>query len=131
MSSERTTAGTARTLAMARLGAIPNPTGLMLQPVAAIAISLMLMTVEGAAARQPDAGRSSGPVAAVSHDSRMIERAYGQTHPSANRGHRNMARPAHARLRKYAAKERAASPQTIMVRRHDRPGSYFLHGARF
>jgi len=118
--------------------AIANSAGLTLQSLAAIVVSLLLalMTVEGVAARQPDAGRSSGPAAASSQDPRMIERAYG-THLSANRSHRKMVRPVHPRLRMHASKGTQPSKvgaelsQTSVVRRYDRPSSYFLHGARF
>jgi hypothetical protein len=98
--------------------------------VLAVLLVLMLMTVE-AVAGQSDAGRSPGLVAASSDDSRMIEGTYAQTRRSTARIHRRIAVPEHGRLRGHSAQVRAGSPRTIVVHRYDRPGSYFLHGARF
>ena len=128
-SSEPTSHGTARALAKTRPGAIRTPAGPTLRRAATIAAVLMLMTVESVAARQPDAGQSSG--LAASHASRMMEQADARAHPSAHRSHRKIAGPVHARSRKHVARVRAGLPQANEARRYDRPGSYFLHGTRF
>ena len=101
----------------------------MLRRIAAMvtALLMVLVTAEGAPARQPDVGGLSGPVVASPHRSGMIERTYARTHAT-SRNYRKMHRPAHARIRDHVAKVPAGPRTTIVVRPHDRPGSYVLHG---
>jgi len=131
ISSETTIGATARSPAKAGLGAVRTSTGPALRRAAEIAalLMLMLMTIETADARQPELGRSSGP--AASPDSRMVEQAFARAHPSARSNHRKMTRPSHGRIRAHMSKMRDNPAKTSAARKYDRPGSYFLHGARF
>jgi len=137
--SERTMAETARMPVVARPGMIPDagsirtPAGTTLQALAAIAMSLLLllMTLEGVAARKPGTARSSGLAAASPQDSRMMQQSDTRAQYSTHRSHRKMVRPAPARHRAHASKMRDNPAKTSVARRYDRPGSYFLHGTRF
>jgi hypothetical protein len=103
----------------------------MLRQMAAMvtALLMVLMVAEGAPAR--DAGGSSGLIVASPHHSGMIERAHARTYASTNRSYRNMPPTGHTRIRKHASTVQAGSRVTIMVRPHDRPSSYVLHGPHF